>query len=281
MHLPKPIKRREFVNQHLGAANRLVRIIFSPIFSLEWCLRYLAYLMSHSGLVGVLEYTGKLTILVTAVIWVTEIDDRKLDRLRKAWSTYLDKNFREFDPNVQPENGSAGTASIVWKGAVRDLIDNKVYLDGADMRGAIIEELDARNGRFFLANFNGAIMDRSNFENAYLGQAKMIHTDLVEVNFKGATLSEADLTDSYLVEANFTNAFLGKAKFVNAMFMDAVLTNADIDGADFTGAKSLTCVQLKQARNLETAILPEELLKCLPSHDKSSKKDARIARVSP
>ena len=266
MHLPRPLDRRSFLKKHLGGKSKASQYLLMPILSLEWSLKYLAYLMSHSGLVGVLEYTGKLTILVTAIVWVSEVDDRKLDRLRKAWSTYLDKNFQEFDPKVQPENGSAGTASKVWKGAVRDLIDNDVYLDGADMRGAFIEELDASGGRFFLANFNGAIMDRSNFENAYLDQSKMVHTDLNEVNFKGAVLSSVDLSDSYLVETDFTNAFLKDAKFVNATFLDAILKNSDIAGANFTGAKSLTCRQILEAKNPEKAILPDSLAGCLKDH---------------
>ncbi|WFB49800.1 pentapeptide repeat-containing protein [Vibrio coralliilyticus] len=217
----------------------------------------MAYLLSHSGLIGLLEYAGKLTILFSAVIWVSEIDDRQLDRLRKAWSTYMEKNFREFEPNILPKRGSAGRASIVWKGAVRDLIDSGVYLDGADMRGAFIDELDASNGRFFMANFNGAIMDGSNFSDANLDQSTMIETDLIEVNFTNAVASNVDFTNASLVEANFEGAYLNNARMVGSNVLDANFNNADLSGVDFSEAESLTCAQLKVAASIKDAKLPD------------------------
>ncbi len=259
MQLDKPKQVKDFLAQYNCQEGNLLTYILGPILLVEWSMRYIAYLLSHSGLIGLLEYAGKLTILFSAVVWVSEIDDRKLDRLRKAWSTYMEKNFREFEPNIIPQRGAAGSASIVWKGAVRDLIDSGVYLDGADMRGAFIDELDASNGRFFMANFNGAIMDGSNFTNANLDQATMVETDLVEVNFTNAIVSNVDFTNAYLVEANFEGAYLNNAKMVETNVLDASFNNADLSGVDFSRAVSLTCEQLKVAASVKDAKLPDYL----------------------
>ena len=56
-----------------------------PVFALEWGLRWLAYMLSGWAFLEVLEYFGTLSLLVAAVSYFGESNDRIKQKHYQAW----------------------------------------------------------------------------------------------------------------------------------------------------------------------------------------------------
>ena len=56
-----------------------------PVFALEWGWRWLAYLLSGWAFLEVLEYFGTLSLLVAAVSYFAESNDRIKQKHYQAW----------------------------------------------------------------------------------------------------------------------------------------------------------------------------------------------------
>lgn len=121
--------------------------------------------------------------------------------------------------------------------AVLDDMEARHLLKGADLRGIILVEADLRG-----FNLVGA-----NLSSANLSKATLV----------GANLSNANLSKATLFEANLSGADLNDANLIGANLSKANLSKADLIGADLEGAKNITCEQLRQAKTLERATLPD------------------------
>ncbi len=98
-----------------------------------------------------------------------------------------------------------------------------IWLVGIDLRD---RDLDFRGADLRRANFMGADLSDSRFDDANLQQA----------NFQGAWLCDTWFLGADLQNAVFNGAHLGGAKFRGADLREAILTNACLDGAEFDGA---------------------------------------------
>lgn len=122
------------------------------------------------------------------------------------------------------------------------------FLPGIDLSGAQMFETRAAKANLLSANFQGAFLRSSDFQQSRLCQA----------NFHRACLTGSDLTDADLENANLSASILMGVKFVRAKMKNANLRNADLTGADLTGAEDLTMTQFEGAK-LDGAQLPEYL----------------------
>ena len=107
------------------------------------------------------------------------------------------------------------TRDIICEGdkSLKELVEeNKVNLEGADLRRA---------------NLEGA-----NLEGANLIRADLVRADLVRVNLEGADLRGADLRDADLYGANLRDADLKGADLEGANLNGANLRDADLRGAE-------------------------------------------------
>ncbi len=116
----------------------------------------------------------------------------------------------------------------------------------ANMFGANLNEVQARNGDFYHAYMKDIAMEESdlsgsNFELCFMQRAVLIESDLVSANLAvtvltGAALEGADLTGSNLSQSLLNGAHLEGAKFNGAKLNNARFVNAYIDGTTFTDA---------------------------------------------
>jgi hypothetical protein len=93
------------------------------------------------------------------------------------------------------------------------------------------------------ADFSGAHLDDASLNSARLDNAN---------------LERADLSDAFLWHTRFYEAFLTEARLTRADLRSADLSGADlrdayVTEANFLGATGLTCTQLQEARNWESA----------------------------
>jgi uncharacterized protein YjbI with pentapeptide repeats len=131
------------------------------------------------------------------------------------------------------------------------------------MRGADLREVNLRGG-----DLRGAQLSEANLSNA----------DLMEANLRGADLSRAILREADLSLAFLIAAILSRADLRGADLRGAQLSNADLRGADLTQARDWTEEQLREARSLEGATMPngqkyEEWLKS-KGHGENGKNSA-------
>jgi len=140
--------------------------------------------------------------------------------------------------------------------------DNRIVdLNGADLRGAILHEVDLRGVDLRGADLREAFLHRAN-----LSEADLSITRLNRVVLIGADLLQANLHRAYLFQASLYKANLSKANLNEAWLVEANLSKADLSGADLREAylssanlikAKVTTEQLDKATSLQGATLPD------------------------
>lgn len=81
--------------------------------------------------------------------------------------------------------------------------------------------------------------------------------DLPDADLSGAYLRDANLAGANLAGSDLSEATLAMAKFEGADLTNVQLLGADLSFADLKGVKGVTSAQLREAKTLEGAILPD------------------------
>ncbi len=201
---------------------------------MEWGLEWFYYRLRRLALFDLLELAGRCTVLVIAIFWLLEADDRTKERHYRAWEL------------INTASGSSGDGGR-WD-ALQDLNRDGISLIQAPLENAYLEAVD----------LNGAELQHANLEGANLGSANLERAELLNANLERANLWGANLESAWLERANLKNAILVRANLMRADFEDANLVNADLQyanlmGADFEDA-NLVNASLRDA-NLESAWL--------------------------
>ena len=111
------------------------------------------------------------------------------------------------------------------------------------------------DGLAFAPSLEGADLQRTNLQNAYLSlhgerQLNLRGADFFRADLAGASLKGANASGAYFFQARMTDAVLKKADLTDADFREADLFGAIFDDATLTGAK------FDGARNLPVALAP-------------------------
>jgi uncharacterized protein YjbI with pentapeptide repeats len=105
-----------------------------------------------------------------------------------------------------------------------DLSDRELPMKNYD--GKVMERTNFENSKLFLTTFKGAILTDSNFQG----------TDLTSTSFNGADLTRCDFRDAETGAASFQ-----KAKFTDADLRGVDMSKASAQGATFTNADLRKC----------------------------------------
>lgn len=248
--------------------------------SLEDRLEWLAVQLSELAFFKILEYTGRLTIVVALIIYFAEAPAREANQHQEAWQTIeSSRGEARSEERVEAmqalnEDGEslvsipadrADLSGIDLTNAdLQDASFLEADLTGADLAGADFEQANLREADFGeTPSGEGADLESADLEEASLQDATLTGTNLrgaalAEAHLSGADLSGADLRDAVLVEADLSRANLVGAELRGADFEDANLSGADIRrGTDLRGAENLTPDQLEAAKGDESTLLPD------------------------
>jgi uncharacterized protein YjbI with pentapeptide repeats len=156
-----------------------------------------------------------------------------------------------------------------------------ISLERLDLEGINLTEVDLSDTSFEAADFShaqfsAANLERANFRNADLSGATLQSADLSSASLQDANLSYAALQNADLSSAestvnlqdaplwvlkklgtNLTDANLSHAALQNADLSSAYLRGADLTDADLTDAKGWNREQLRAARSLKGATMPD------------------------
>lgn len=179
--------------------------------------------LAEMDIFNILEYCGRLSILLGILLFFWEIPERQAARLDQekqtiyqAWEIITDNQTKEF---------SAGRIQ-----ALQDLNQLNHTLAYVDISNAYLSDfkhpLNLKNVDLFRANLNGATLIRADFSNADLSKSSAVKTKFLSSQFIRADLKESDFR-----QADFYNAKLQGANLNNSQLQQAILYEADLTGA--------------------------------------------------
>jgi uncharacterized protein YjbI with pentapeptide repeats len=214
---------------------------------MEWTCEQVSFLLQRWAFLEVLEYLGRLAVLVAVISYFTESGSRRKATHYQAWQVIS---------AAQGKPGSGGR-----RDALQDLNRDRIPLVGVDISKAYLPELnledaelrdadltraklkDAILSRADLtgANLAEAVLEDANLPGARLTRANLTRAclwkaDLTDANLPEANLAGADLTNATLLRADFADANLSRAKLIDANLVEAVFIRADLVEADLTDA---------------------------------------------
>jgi hypothetical protein len=173
---------------------------------LEWWCEWAAYWLSKRAFLKVLEYLGKLTLLVSLILWIhpgyqqrkEAADNSKKSRHYVAWQT------------INSAVGKPGNAGR--NDALEDLSRDSVPLTGISLTGGavIIGPLNLSKSRMERADFSGGYYENVNFSRAELTLSKWDDTICERCDFRGASLWGVTFKHSSFVLCDFGYAGEGK-----------------------------------------------------------------------
>jgi len=108
--------------------------------------------------------------------------------------------------------------------ALESLSEDGLWLDGFDLQGANLEQLDVPHTRWRGTNFAKTVLKGANFH-----QTDLIGANFSDADLTGANLTGADLTDADLTRANLTDANLTGANLTRTTLTDTNLTRTKLE----------------------------------------------------
>lgn len=183
-------------------------------------------------------------------------------------SNLKNANFDNLDSFWWPPIPNKDLSSAILENASLKLCNlERVHFREAKLKMARLNDSNLKNAflkeaKMEQAILNGAKLKLADLEGAMLKNAKLIDSDLEEANLSGANLEKANLTGANLRGVKTMvlcfNPESGSYQPPNKTNLNnAILVNADLEGADLRGA-NLDGINLKEAKNLERALFPED-----------------------
>jgi excisionase family DNA binding protein len=243
---------------------------------LEGRMERLVGRLDQSAFFQLLEYAGKLTILVALIFYILNVPEREETQRLQAWQAVLSADEQESSGGrIEAMEGLNGDG-VSLDGVVADkadLYNVNLYdanLTNAHFREADLSEANLRNANLERADLHQAILDEANLEKAdltaanlsgasLLNKVKLRGSTLVGVNFLGADLVGANLQEADLANANLKQADMKGADLSEASLGGAKMRGAYIDSTDLREVKNLTQAQVDEAAGNEQTQLPSDL----------------------
>ena len=178
-----------------------------PFVFVEWICWRVSPFLEQLAFFKVLEYFGRLAVLIAVVFYFTESGSRQKAKHYQAWQVI---NL------AQGKTGSGGR-----KDALQDLNGDDVSLAGVDISNATLRGINLEYANLREANFSGAHLYEANLSMTHLYYAKMSRVFLENADLSGANLSHADLNRAALSQADLSGADLSGADLSDAYLVGA------------------------------------------------------------
>ncbi len=164
----------------------------TPLARIDWICRWIAYLASILAIFKVLEYAGKLTVLVALCSWFADWPERREASIRTAWSV------------VNAKGGGR-------KESLKYLSDHHVDLKGLYGAGGYFSGIELKEKD----DLSWSDLADANFEKATLASVKLIGAHVSNANFANANLKGANFTSAHFepIPPHFHHADIDDAHF--------------------------------------------------------------------
>lgn len=186
-----------------------------PWYGAEWVFDWTAYVLRHWKLVDVLRHLTHFTVLVAAISYFANADDRSREKRYQAWQVI---NLAQGKP------GSGGR-----RAALEELNDEGVSLRGVNVGQAVLDGLSLGGGKLAVSIFDSASLIRSDFQRADLRRASFRNAILSFSNFDGSVARRANFTNARFQQASMRNASLSNARLDSTYGFQFVLTGSTLN----------------------------------------------------
>jgi Pentapeptide repeats (8 copies) len=179
--------------------------ISAPFFWIDWACQWIAYLASNFAAFRVLEYAGKLTILVALITWIIDYPERQRTAIRTAWSVVTAKGGGRKD-NL--EYLAAHQADLTGLYGASGFFSN-IVLKKRDLRWSDLEDANFEKADLTATNLEGSKLSGVSFKDATLVRARFRYSRLYPKapNFDGADLDGADFQDVFVTDTAIYKSF--------------------------------------------------------------------------
>jgi len=144
------------------------------------------------------------SIVTAAFLYILEGKQRKEQEHQAAMEVILS------------HNAAGAVISLHRIDALETLAEAGIWLDGLDLKGTNLEQINLSYGRMRKANLANTDLKNANLSYMDLTQANLSEADLTGANLQGANLTLANLTKANLTDANLTGANLTDADLTDA-----------------------------------------------------------------
>jgi len=201
-----------------------------PFYWLEWIWEWIAYALSNWAFLEVLEYLGRLSLLIGVIFYFKEAPDRKKQKHYQAWQVIN---------TAQGKGGSGGRIE-----ALQELNHDRVPLVGVNVAGAFLMGIQLEKAPLIRANFEAADLRGCNLQSANLESASLHSANIRNCDLQNVSLENADLTDADLFGAN-----LSAANLAGAILTRVDLRNCDLRGVKWNNIATITLANVFQVKN--------------------------------
>lgn len=162
------------------------------LIRVDTALKNTAKFLRSMALLDILDQLSRISIVIVAITYVLESDDRRREGIYRAWQVVN---------GAHGSHASGGRVEALEDLAKKGVSLGYINLEGVNLRGAILNGADFAHANLGSADFSGAELRGANFSGADIRQTKFAGADLT-----GANLAVWGLLNNDLTDANLTNA---------------------------------------------------------------------------
>ena len=182
----------------------------------DWACQWIAYWAGNLAVFRVLEYAGKLGVLVAVIFWIADYPERQRTAIRTAWSVVNEKGGGreenlEYLAGHQVELKGLNGASGYFAGIV---------LNSRDLSWSDLDDANFENAKLDKTKLQGSTLSGTSFKNASLIHTNFRYARLYPraPNFEGADIDGADFHDITISDANVYRNFAAARNWQTALF---------------------------------------------------------------
>jgi len=226
--IPRRMKRRPAA--WMAIKNELKHRWMLPLRRLEWVFEWAAYGLSRWSFLEVLEYLGRLSVLIGVIFYFSESGDRIKQRHYQAWQV------------INTSQGKGGSGGRIE--ALQELNADKIPLVGVNASSAFLQGIGLERANLLRADLSAADLRGSSLRFADLSYA-----NLHSANFRGSDLEHAVLSNANLTDGDLVGSDLAGAKLDGADFTSADLRNANLQSIAWRQIAAIKSANIAGAKN--------------------------------
>lgn len=176
---------------------------------IEWCCAWANYWLSHREFLKLLEYLGKLTILVSLILWIYPGFQQRRQATESAKQAAADARISRHYVAWQTINSAMGKPGNGGRAdALQDLSQDGIPMDGISLAGGavLIGPLNVSKASMTHADFSDGTYENINFSHGTFDFSKWNNTLSEDCNFQMASFWAATFSHSTFVWCDFSNA---------------------------------------------------------------------------
>lgn len=210
--------------------NNLKHTWATPFLAIGWTWGWIAYCISKSTVLQVLEYVRGFGVVIAVALYFYESGDRIKQKHYQAW---------EVINTAQGKGGNGGRID-----ALQELDADRVPLVGVDVSGAFLQGTHLEKAYLARSNFSGADVRSAVFESSDFSDA-----DLRSANFRECNCAHVSFRRSILDDADFWGADLTGVDLTDVTLANTDLSNADLRGIEWKHIKILKMANIYGVKN--------------------------------